>query len=324
MKNLAWFNLVIPTVFFLTFIWLPESPYYYVKMNRNAEAKDALRRLRSSDENTLKHEMKKIEMTVSEDMKERGKWIDLIRVVGNRKALKITLVLFATQQVCGSAAVISYAQTIFKQAEGKVDASDASIILGSVQLFVAGSSFFLVDRVGRKPLLIVSSLGVCIMNTIIGAYFFFKDYKEVNMESVGLLPIFAIVIYIIAYTIGLSTVPMAVTSEMFPTNVKSYATCVLQLFVGLSTFTVTKLYQVIADELGTYTAFWSFAVCSTIGLIYISINLPETKGRSFVDIQHHLRFNKSLDVPPEGSDVSQNPEEMHLNATEAAIRRSIA
>lgn len=291
MKALAGFNLTIPILFFMTFIWMPESPYYYVKKDDNVAGLRALKRLRVKLNNG--DEMKKIKTTVAEDMKNKGKFMDLVADPSNRKALSITLVLFATQQFCGSAAVITYAQKIFTEAGGKIDASEASIILGCVQVIVAASAVFLVDRVGRRPLLIISSLGVCVMNVVIGSYFFFKDYLSYDMQTVGLLPVFGIVAYIVLYTVGLSTVPMAVTSEMFPTNVKSHATSVLQIFVGLTTFTVTKLFQVIADRLGNYVIFWSFAVCSLLGLIYIYMKLPETKGRSFSAIQYHLKHDKS-------------------------------
>lgn len=290
MKTLAGINLSIPILFFISFVWMAESPYYYVKEGRFNDAEKSLKKLRC-DPNVIE-ERKKIEATVTEDMKNRGQMLDLITDPINRKALITNLVLFATQQFCGSAAVVSYAQTIFMHAEGKIHASSASIILGCVQLMVAASAVFLVDRLGRRPLLLISSFGVFIMNIVIGTYFFYKDYLHVDVKSVGYLPVISIVAYIVLYTIGLSTVPLAVTSEMFPTTIKSSATSVLQIFVGLSTFTVTKLFQVIADNLGNYVVFWCFAVFSFIGLIYIYFQLPETKGKSFAVIQNQLRHNK--------------------------------
>ncbi|XP_068627054.1 facilitated trehalose transporter Tret1-2 homolog [Battus philenor] len=292
MRTLAAINLILPISFVLTFIFLPESPYYYLKFERTERAERSLRSLRSGD---IRLELKNIEINVQEDMKNKGSWGDLIFEATNRKAMWISIGVFTIQQLCGSAAVVAYAQTIFKSTDSKIEPYLESIIIGSVQVATCVLSVILVDRVGRKPLLLLSALGVGLMNGTIGTYFYFSTWHKSAVEHLHWLPLAAIVIYIVCYAIGLSTVPYVIIGEMFPTNVKLYASCVAHIYTGISMFAVQKLFQVVKDSWGIYTAFWGFAAFSLLGLVYMLIALPETKGKSFTNIQAGLRRDVARD-----------------------------
>lgn len=255
MKTLAGINLILPISFVLTFIFLPESPYYYLKFERTERAERALKNLRSGD---TRIELKNIELNVQEDMKNRGSWADLLTEATNRKAMFITLGVFTIQQLCGSAAVVAYAQVIFNATTTAVnttlESSDTSspgilpyqesIILGCVQVATCVLSVLLVDRVGRKPLLLLSAVGVGLMNGTIGTYFYFDITNKAAVSSLHWLPLASLLIYIVCYAIGLSTVPYVIIGEMFPTNVKLYASCVAHIYTGIAMFTVQKLFQV--------------------------------------------------------------------------------
>ncbi|XP_059048124.1 facilitated trehalose transporter Tret1-like [Achroia grisella] len=306
MRTLAAINLTLPITFVLSFIFLPESPYYYLKFERSERAERSLRSLRSGD---IRTELKNIEINVQEDMKNRGTWSDLITEATNRKALWICLGIFTIQQLCGSAAVVAYAEVIFncttQGANAPTNASglnktvphigtsikpyQESIILGCVQVATCILSVILVDRVGRKPLLLLSALGVGLMNGTIGTYFFFDITNKGSVDFLNWLPLCALLIYIVCYAIGLSTVPYVIIGEMFPTNVKLYASCVAHIYTGIAMFTVQKLFQVVKDAYEIYTVFWGFAAFSFLGLVFTLVVLAETKGKSFSGIQEQLR-----------------------------------
>lgn len=256
MQTLAAINLILPVTFVITFIFLPESPYYYLKFERSERAERSLRNLRSGD---IRTELKSIELNVQEDMKNRGTWGDLISEATNRKAMLITLGVFTIQQLCGSAAVVAYAQVIFNcttssvnttalanstATSGGIEPYQESIILGCVQVATCVLSVILVDRVGRKPLLLLSALGVGLMNGTIATYFYFDHVNKEAVAHLYWLPLAALLVYIVCYAIGLSTVPYVIIGEMFPTNVKLYASCVAHIYTGISMFAVQKLFQV--------------------------------------------------------------------------------
>lgn len=292
MMGLASFNIAIPILFVVTFSAVPESPYYYIKSGDTNKAEKSLKNLRGKY--YISEELESMSHLVNENMKDKSRWKDLFTVGGNRRGLIILLGIYFTQQFCGSTAIISYAQQIFGAAEGGLDAKEACILFGTVQLLTSAVSSQLVDRLGRKPLLLVSSCGVGLANIIIGAYFFMKHENNDLVVPLNFIPIVVIPIFIFSYTIGLATVPFAITSEIFPTNIKSKATCVIQIFVALMTFAVTKLYQVIADNLGNFVAFWCFGLLSVGGVIFILVLLPETKGQSFAAIQEKLYSNEKV------------------------------
>ncbi|XP_075970867.1 trehalose transporter 1-like protein [Anticarsia gemmatalis] len=286
MLGLASFNIAIPILFVVTFSTMPESPYYYIKSGQKQEAESSLRKLRGKS--YVREELESMNSLVTENMKEKSRWKDLFLIEGNKRGLMILMGIYFTQQFCGSTAIISYAQQIFGAADGGLGPEESCILFGTVQLFTSAMSSQLVDRLGRKPLLLISSCGVGLSNIIIGAYFYLKYQNSDVLINLKFIPNVVIPIFIFSYTIGLATVPFAITSEIFPTNIKSKATCVIQIFVALMTFAVTKLYQVVADNLGNYVAFWGFGALSVAGVIFILIYLPETKGQSFAAIQEKL------------------------------------
>lgn len=248
-QALAGVNLILPITFVLTFIFLPESPYFYLKQDRSERAERSLTNLRSGD---IRIEMKNIELNVQEDMKNQGTWSDLITEATNRKALWLSIGIFTIQQLCGSAAVVAYAQTIFSKTANTFQPHHQSIVLGCVQVATCTVSVLLVDRVGRKPLLILSALGVGLMNGTVGTFFFFQDYQKANVSSVDWIPMAALIVYIVCYAIGLSTVPYVIIGEMFPTNVKLYASCIAHIYTGIAMFTVQKLFTVRMFYFSTY------------------------------------------------------------------------
>ncbi|OWR44136.1 hypothetical protein KGM_201924 [Danaus plexippus plexippus] len=292
MLGLASFNIAVPILFVVTFTAMPESPYYFIKTGDTNRAEKSLKNLRGR--NYISEELDSMSHLVHENMKDKSRWKDLIIVGGNRKGLIILSGIYFTQQFCGSTAIISYAQQIFGAAEGGLGAKESCILLGTVQLLTSAISSQLVDRLGRKPLLLVSSCGVGLANIIIGAYFYMKHVNSEYVVSLRFIPVVVIPIFIFSYTIGLATVPFAITSEIFPTNIKSKATCIIQILVALMTFIVTKLYQVTADHLGHHVAFWCFGLLSVGGVIFILILLPETKGQSFAAIQEKLYKNEKV------------------------------
>ncbi|XP_073957216.1 facilitated trehalose transporter Tret1-like [Choristoneura fumiferana] len=284
--GLASFNIAIPILFVVTFSTMPESPYYFLKSGQPDQAERSLKKLRGRG--YMRGELDSMTHLVNENMKDKSRWLDLLTVGGNRKGLIILYGIYFTQQFCGSTAIISYTQQIFGAAEGGLGAKESCILFGAVQLLTSAISSQLVDRLGRKPLLLVSSCGVGLANIIIGAYFFMKQENSEYVVNIKFIPIVVIPIFIFSYTIGLATVPFAITSEIFPTNIKSKATCAIQIFVALMTFAVTKLYQVVEDSLGLYVVFWAFGALSVAGVVFILVLLPETKGQSFAAIQDRL------------------------------------
>ncbi|XP_058833967.1 facilitated trehalose transporter Tret1-like [Topomyia yanbarensis] len=291
-RTLAWISLVFPSAFFVLFMWMPESPYYLLAKNDQESAAKSLRWLRKRDE--VHDELIMMKTAVEKSKQNKGTFRELL-TPGNRRSLIVVLGLGALQQLCGSQAVIAYSQQIFEEVQSGLKAHESSIIMAVIQLITATLSSSIVDRVGRRPLLLISTAGCAIGTFIVGLYFFLQQ-QGVAVQSVSWIPLVVIMLYIISYTIGLATVPFAVLGELFPANVKAVAAAMYTMFASSVGFGVAKLYQVISDELGTYVSFWIFAVCSSLFVIFVYLLVPETKGKPLDQILEEMRFsqNRSL------------------------------
>lgn len=278
-KVLASILLVAPIIFILVFIWLPESPYYLVSKKKEEEASKSLEWLRGHKD--INPELLKIDAAVVKASENKGTLKELF-TKGNRMALIIVLGLGMCQQLCGSQAVVAYSTQLFKEVGSGLDASVAAIIMGVVQLITAGFSSYIVDSLGRRPLLLLSTTGASICNIIVAVYFFLKDKQGIETSGISWIPILAIMVFIISYTIGLATVPFAILGEVFPTNVKALASGTYTVVSSIVGFGVSKLYQVVNDHksLGTHVTFFAFGVFSFLFIFFVWYLVPETKGKS--------------------------------------------
>ncbi|XP_050093494.1 facilitated trehalose transporter Tret1-like [Anopheles aquasalis] len=291
-STLAWISIAFPVTFFALFLWLPESPYYLLGKERTEQAEQNLRWLRRTSD--VQTELAMMQAAVERSKRNRGTFRDLLNR-GNRRSLIIILGLGALQQLCGSQAVIAYSQQIFDQVNIGLKAQESSIIMAVIQLVTAALSSSIVDRIGRRPLLLFSTVGCAIGTFIVGLYFFL-DQQEVDVDGIGWIPLVVIMLYIVCYTIGLATVPFAILGEIFPANVKAVAAAIYTMFAGSVGFGVSKLYQLISDEAGTYVSFWIFAACSAAFVVFVFALVPETKGKPLdqILIEMHTATSRNI------------------------------
>lgn len=294
-RVMAWLAIIPPALFVVTFVWLPESPYYLIGKNELENAKKSLSRLRQSS--AVDEEFERMSLAVKKSEENKGTFHELFFNKGNRMSLIIILGLAIAQQLCGSQAVISYSETIFKRVGSTLGASESTIILGVVQLVSSAVSFSVVDIVGRRPLLLISVIGAGICNTIVGLYFFLERL-DFDVISIAWLPMLAIMIFIVAYTIGMATVTFAILGEIFPKNLKSVAGPAFTITGGAFSILVAKLFQIVSDDLGSDYTFWGFALFTFLFVPFVWFLIPETKGKPLDVILDEInkRNNKGKSV----------------------------
>uniref|UniRef100_A0A1I8MXU6 Major facilitator superfamily (MFS) profile domain-containing protein n=1 Tax=Musca domestica TaxID=7370 RepID=A0A1I8MXU6_MUSDO len=291
-QALQWCCLIIPLLFDAMFFFMPESPYYLAGKGRKVEALKSLKFLRGqATADNVKEEMCGIQKVVEESMSNKASFKDLFTNTGNRKALIITAGLVAFQQLSGINVVLFNAQSIFESAGTDLDPAIATIIIGAVQVISSGLTPILADSLGRKIILLISAAGMCMGLTALGA-FFYMQLVVGDISQVLWLPVPALVIYNIVYCIGFGPLPWAVAGEMFPPNVKSKAAS-----IGTSTcwtlgFLVAYSYPALA-QLGSYYAFWLFAVFCAIAFAFTLFVVMETEGLSLQEIQNRLNGRSS-------------------------------
>lgn len=275
-RQIAWFNLIPAIGFMCTVYFLPETPYYLIGQHRVAEARHILQRLRGHS--AVDAELDMMQEAVRKSRDNGHSILDLFRVRGNRRSLGIIVGLTSVQILCGSQSIVAYAETIFTSIGGGLDASAFSIVFAVVQLMAAVLSASVVDRIGRRPLLLFSVSGTTVCNFVVGLYFFLHR-QEVDMTGMEWLPIAAIMVFIVCYVMGMATVIFALLGEIFPSNMKAIAGAAYMMTSSALSFSTLKLFQVVADGLGSDVAFGGFTVVGLLFLPFVWFVVPETKGK---------------------------------------------
>ncbi|KAK2587194.1 hypothetical protein KPH14_002939 [Odynerus spinipes] len=306
--------LIIPIVFVLSFIWFPESPHFLAARGRRGEASRSLaffKGIRDREEARRELELAlqggsnedprdnkpddragKVSSSNVPGNEEKGLKIvlnklKLILLPTNRRALCIILGLIVAQQLSGNFSTMQYLEVLFNRASVGIDSNIATILVLAVGLVSGACSTATVEGAGRRPLLIFSTLGSSVTLAILAVYLML-DARKVDVSSANLLPVVVVILFQVAFQIGLGTLPNALIGELFPTEVKGIAGAIITVFDGVLGFAVSKLYQVIGDILGAYAVYYFFSASCLLAFLMVTFLLPETKGRTFREIQRLL------------------------------------
>jgi len=260
-------------VFFLLLLLVPESPRWLVKEDREEEALGVLTRV--NDAATAAAEVRSIKETL---LLEKGSLAELFRP-GFRRALLIAVVLAILQQITGINAILYYAPRIFERAGfERISAIGQSTIVGFVNMLFTIVAILLVDKVGRKPLLLIAAAGMGVSQLLLGAAF-----RVENLSGSAILLL--ILLYIAFFAMAMGPIVWVVMSEIFPTRMRGSAMAIATVALWIADFAVTLTFPVIADRLSETTAFWIYAVMCAIDFFFMLFLLPETKGKTLEEIE---------------------------------------
>ncbi|XP_030766205.1 facilitated trehalose transporter Tret1-like [Sitophilus oryzae] len=275
-------------------MFMLESPYYLVMKDKNKEAEKSLQLFRQNRD--VSSELSRVSEVVKEDQAQSGHFYELFTVPSNRRAAIIVFGLRTFQQFSGTTVITFYAQSIFREASGDISASTASMIYFTLQLICAMTSSFLVDKVGRKPLLVISIIGSGVALSLEGTYFFLSNNTTVDVSNLKIIPLVALLGYVVIFNIGMGVIPVLFLGEMFSTNVKALALCLADIWFGILVTAASKFFQVMQDGFGISVPFFTFAICCALGLVFIFFVVPETKGKTLEDIQEELKGKKEKEI----------------------------
>ncbi|XP_076750808.1 facilitated trehalose transporter Tret1 [Xylocopa sonorina] len=286
---------ILPIIFFVSFMMMPESPYFLLKVGKREEAIKALATLRSKSPAAVQKEADEMQAAVDEAFRDEVKLSDLFKVKSNCKALIFTCVMAAFQQLSGINIVLFYMDSIFKSAKSSLASAVATIIVGVVQVIASGVTPIVVDRLGRKMLLIFSGIGEVLSLGALGLYLYLQDELHSDVSSFQFLPILSLIVFISTYCVGWGPLPWTVMGEMFASNVKSKASGITVCICWLFAFIMTKFASNLQAMLGNYMLYWICGVFCFISVLFTVLVLPETKGKSLNEIQDELNGVKNTE-----------------------------
>ncbi|XP_027920951.1 sugar transporter ERD6-like 6 [Vigna unguiculata] len=277
-------TVLIPGLFFI-----PESPRWLAKMGMTDEFETSLQVLRGFDTD-ISVEVYEIKRSVASmgkraairfaDLKRKRYWFPLMVGIG----------LLVLQQLSGINGVLFYSTTIF--ANAGISSSDAATVgLGAIQVIATGIATWLVDKSGRRLLLMISSCLMTISLVIVSAAFYLEGVvsEDSHLFSIlGILSVAGLVAMVIGFSLGLGPIPWLIMSEILPVNIKGLAGSIATMGNWLISWVITMTANLLLNwsSGGTFTI---YAVVAAITIAFIAKFVPETKGRTLEEIQFSFR-----------------------------------
>ncbi|EDW61041.1 facilitated trehalose transporter Tret1-2 homolog [Drosophila virilis] len=283
---------ILPLIFAAVHFFMPESPVYLVMKGRPEDATKSLLWLRGKDCD-VSYELKEIleERTKNAD-EPKVSILKMLRRPITLKGIGIAVMLQILQQWTGVNAITFYSTSIFEDVGGGLSGVVCSILVAVTQLIMTLVATLIIDKVGRRVLLLVSSFFIVITTCLMGVYFQMMEDDPRSVASIGWLPITSIIVFMMAGSVGLGPVPWLIMAELFTEDVKSVAGSIAGTASWFSAFLVTKLFPLMKDNIGPAATFWVYSGIAFVGFVWTLICVPETKGKTLHEIQQLLAGGK--------------------------------
>ena len=275
---------VVPAAIFGTgMLFLPESPRWLAMRGSHDAARTTLIRIRGTS--NVGEEMREIEHSLQE-AEERGRLSDLLEP-SLRPALVAGIGLAIFQQVTGINTVIYYAPLIIQSA-GIPSASGAILAtagIGVVNVLMTIVSMRLIDRVGRRPLLLVGISGMVVTLGVLGLIFHVSGHTG----ALAWLAVISMMVYVASFAISLGPIFWLLISEIYPLKIRSSTEGLAATFNWGSNLLVTLTFLTLVQALGASRTFWLYGLFAIAAWLFSYYRVPETKGRTLEEIEEFWR-----------------------------------
>ncbi|XP_026315677.1 facilitated trehalose transporter Tret1-like isoform X2 [Hyposmocoma kahamanoa] len=237
-RYLAFFSAIFCAALFLTMLPLPESPVWLEA--QGVDASNSIKWLHLSARATATVKDDDNEMNEKQEVRPSLFTRKVLFSSAVRKPLVVGFALLFFQQFSGIDAIIFFTVEIFQKAGSSLDAMTATIVVGVVQLLCNGVSTMLVDAAGRRPLLLLSAVVMCISMASMGCAFYFEFEQD---SWLGYLPIVSLVVFMMGFSIGFGGLPFLLLGELFPAYYRSQLSAMASGVNLISMFAVIKSYH---------------------------------------------------------------------------------
>ena len=273
-------------IFLVALLFIPESPRYLVSKGRDEKARTVLTSLFGSDVAGAK--LEEIRATFSED--HRPRLSDLKAPGGGIRPIVWAGILLAVfQQLVGINVIFYYGATLWQLAGFTEDQSlQINIVSGAVSIAACFLTIALIDRIGRKPLLLIGSAGMAV--TLFAMVYAFANGTldaEGNLQlssGLGTLALIAANLYVIFFNVSWGPVMWVMLGEMFPNQLRGSALAVAGFAQWFSNYLIAQSFPIMAATLGLALSYSFYAVSAVISFFLVQKFIHETKGKELEDM----------------------------------------
>ncbi|KAL1450457.1 hypothetical protein WDU94_002823 [Cyamophila willieti] len=283
-------SLAVPILFMVTFVFIPESPYYYVSKNQEDKAIASIKWLRKRKDsqglfNFVEDELNEIKNNIKP--RESRDQMHLQQFFGrpNRNALFRSLTLILFKLLIGVQTLIAYATTVFASSTSFLPSEYISILFAVILLVSIFPTTYFVDRSGRRPLFLISAFGCALFSLVAGIYYYVSIELGIQIPYSSWVPFASVSLLGVFFNVGWGSLLTPLFSEYFAPGVKAADMTVCNLTGSTLSLFSYKLFYLMNEHVGVYSNFMFGGLVSAVSTVYIYVYLFETKGKTLSEIQ---------------------------------------
>ncbi|HTU11361.1 MAG TPA: sugar porter family MFS transporter [Allosphingosinicella sp.] len=283
---MLWIQVVPAGIYLLALLLIPESPRYLMLKGRDDTARGVLTNLFGAEF----AEAKVAEIRASLSADHRPRLSDLLKPGGGlRPIVWVGLMLAVFQQLVGINVIFYYGATLWQLAGfSEADALRNNIVSGGVSILACIFTMLVIDKIGRKPLLLIGSAGMAV--SLFAMVYAFStgsvESGELSLsESMGTFAFYAANAYVIFFNMSWGPVMWVMLGEMFPNQIRGSALAVCGLAQWAANFAISLTFPIMAAKLGLTLSYSFYGICAVISFFLVSAMVKETKGKELEDME---------------------------------------
>ncbi len=283
-----WMELIPATIFFVSLFSIPKTPRFLVAKQKKQKAEEVLVKLYG--QKVAEQKLEEINQSLAED-RHKPSLKDLVNKVSGRlkPIVWVGIGLAVFQQLVGINVVFYYGAVLWQAVGfGESDALLINVVSGALSILSVILALVLVDRIGRKPLLIIGSIGMSVTLALLVVAFssgiFENGVLQLN-DTMGTMALIAANLYVMFFNFSWGPVMWVMLGEMFPNQMRGPALAVSGLAQWIANFAITLTFPILLASLGLSFAYGIYTLCAIVSVFFVYKYVSETKGMELEEMK---------------------------------------